>query len=129
MNKLEIIDELKKLNWNKDEFWVLGSASLVMRDVVEFANDIDLAITEELYNSISNDLIYLGDNHGYKWYKVNDLIECCVDNKTYEKVEDTEPYNLLRLDYYYENFIKNSTREKDTEKKDLLEKILMTREI
>lgn len=124
MNKIEIINEIEKLGLAKDDFWILGSASLVMRDIVVSANDIDLAITEELFNRISSNLTYLGENNGYKWYKVNDLIECCVDAKTTDKVEECDPYNLLDLNYYYENFIKNSTREKDQEKKKILEEFI-----
>ena len=69
-------------------------------------------------------MTYLDTNHNSKWYKINDFIECCVEDYSKEKVEISEPYNLIDLEYYYDNFIKDSTREKDLEKKIILENIL-----
>ncbi len=124
MNKKEIINEINKLNFDKNEFWVLGSSSLVLRDIIEEANDIDLAITNELYKSIVKKykLTYLGVNHNSKWYRINDVVECCVIEK--ENVEIISPFNLIDLEYYYNTFIKNSIREKDKDKKIKIEKYL-----
>ena len=58
------------------------------------------------------------------WYKINDNIEFCVDVKTPDKVDEEEPFNLLNLEYYYNNFLKDSDREKDKEKKELIKKYL-----
>ena len=124
MSKEEIENIINELGLDRNEFWVLGSSSLVLRGIIDQANDIDLAITPNLYEKIVSNLTYLGTNHNSKWYKVNDFIECCVEDYSREKVEIIEPYNLIDLRYYYENFIKDSTREKDLEKKKLLENIL-----
>ncbi len=125
MNKETIIKEINKLNIKKNEFWILGSAALVLRDILDNANDIDIAITNKTYKEIKNKLTYLGTNHNTKWYKINDIVECCIEEKDNKKVEEKEPFNLIDLEYYYNNFIKNSTREKDKEKKQILEKILL----
>lgn len=122
MNKSKIINELKKLNLNKDEFWVIGSSSLVLRDLLESANDIDIAITKSQFDKLNN-LVYLGENHNCKWYRINDNVECCIDTFSSDKVEYLYPFNLLRLEYYYE-IIRNSNREKDLIKKDILNHFL-----
>ena len=126
MNKEKIIKEINRLKLDKNEFWVLGSSSLVLRGVIEQANDIDLAITNKLYEKLTKNykLTYLGTNHASKWYRINDKIECCIEEIDKEKVEFTKPFNLIDLEYYYNNYIKNSTREKDVQKKDKLENIL-----
>ena len=124
MNKIEILDELNKLNVNKDLFWVIGSSSLVLRGILDQSNDIDLAMTIDGFNNLDINPIYLGDNHNVKWYKYNDIIEFCVDVKTDDKVDDLEPFNLLNLKYYYDNFLKDSNREKDKEKKELIRKYI-----
>ncbi len=124
MNKIEIIDELNKLKINKDLFWVVGSSSLVLRGIIENSNDIDLAMTEECFKTLDITPIYLGDNHNVKWYKYNDVIEFCVDSKTKDKVDDLEPFNLLNLKYYYDNFLKDSDREKDKDKKELIRRYI-----
>ena len=119
-----IIKEINLLNLDKNDFYVLGSASLVLRGIIDTANDIDLAITNEAYLKSEKDLIYLGTNHNSKWYKISEKIECCVEELSNEKVDFVEPFNLINLEYYYNNFIKDSNREKDRAKKVLLEKIL-----
>lgn len=124
MNKIEIIEEINKLNLDKNKFWIVGTASLVLRDLIKEANDIDLAITNELYQEIKNNLTFLGTNHNSKWYSINNTIECCIDTLTQDKVEKSDPFNLIDLSYYYNNFIKDSTRKKDLEKKVLLHNIL-----
>lgn len=124
MNKIDIINEINKLNISKEYFWVVGSSSLVLRDIISEAHDIDLAMTQEGFNSLEIKPTYLGYNHGVSWYKINDNIEFCVDVKTPDKVDEEEPFNLLNLEYYYNNFLKDSDREKDKEKKELIKKYL-----
>ncbi len=85
-----------------------------------------MAITPKLFEQLTKkiELTYLGSNHDSKWYKINDKIECCVEKFDKEIVEIRESFNFIDLKYYYNNFIKNSTREKDLEKKRILEKLL-----
>ena len=124
MNKDMIIKKINLLNLDKNDFYVLGSASLVLRDIIDNAKDIDLAITNETYLKNENNLIFLGTNHNSKWYKLSEEIECCVEELSNEKVDFVEPFNLINLEYYYNTFIKNSTRKKDKEKKIKIEKFL-----
>ena len=127
MNKETIIKKINLLKLDKNDFYVLGSASLVLRGIIDTARDIDLAITNEAYLKNKNNLIYLGVNHNSKWYKINEEIECCVEDLLDEKVDFGEPFNLINLEYYYNNFIKESNREKDKFIKALLEKILFNK--
>ena len=127
MNKETIINKINMLDLDKNDFYVLGSASLVLRGIIETANDIDLAITNETYLKNKSKMIYLGDNHNSKWYKINEEIECCVEELSDEKVDSGEPFNLINLKYYYNNYIKDSNREKDKLKKVLIEKILFNK--
>ena len=127
MNKETIIKKINLLNLDKNDFYVLGSASLVLRGIIDTAHDIDLAINNKAYLKNKDNLIYLGVNHNSKWYKINEEIECCVEELIDEKVDFEEPFNLINLEYYYNNFIKESNREKDKFKKILLEKILFNK--
>ena len=127
MNKETIIKKINMLDLDKNDFYVLGSASLVLRGIIETANDIDLAITNETYLKNKSKMIYLGDNHNSKWYKINEEIECCVEELSDENVDSGEPFNLINLKYYYNNYIKDSNREKDKLKKVSIEKILFNK--
>lgn len=125
MDKEEIIREITKLGINREMFWVVGSASLVLRDLIKTADDIDIAITESGFEILKSkyNVVYLGNN-GCDWYKINDIIECCVDKRMVENVDAYEPYNLLSLKYYYDNFLKNSNRDKDALKKEIVKNVL-----
>ena len=126
MNKENIIEEISKLGLNKDNFWVIGSASLVLRDIIDTANDIDLAMTSDEFSKLNNQmkLIYLGEKYNVKWYKINDIIEFCIDQIDDGKVDSCNPFKLLNLKYYYDNFLKNSNREKDIEKIRIIKEII-----
>lgn len=126
MIKDEIIREIDKLGVERDEFWVVGSASLVLRGLFRSADDIDIAFTKSGFEILKTkyDVVYLGNN-GCDWYKINDIIECCVDEKNIDKVDEFEPYNLLNLNYYYNNFLKDSMREKDRYKREVVRNTLI----
>ena len=66
----------------------------------------------------------MGENKSFKWCKISDDIEICLDVRAVDKVEDYEPYNLLDLKYYYDKFLKDSEREKDQ-----IKKIIITRKL
>ena len=59
MNKQELIYLIDSLKLDKNEFWILSSAALVMREIYPDAGDLDIAVTEkgleELKENYSND--------------------------------------------------------------------------
>ena len=126
MKKNDIYSKINMLNLDKEEFWVIGSASLVLRDILEDANDLDLAITKKEFDRINKDinLTYLGEKYNLKWYRINDDTEFCIDVKEKDKVDELSPYNLLNLKYYYDNHLKDSNRKKDIKKKELIKKMI-----
>lgn len=52
MNKKEIINKLDKLSLNKEEYIVIGGASLVLQGVIDESSDIDLSCTTDCYDKI-----------------------------------------------------------------------------
>ena len=52
MNKNEIINTLKKYNFNSGDYIVLSTGAMVLLGIKETANDIDLAVSEKLYNNL-----------------------------------------------------------------------------
>lgn len=127
MNKEELIELIKTLKVSKEEFWILSSGALVLRDIYPDAGDLDIAVTnkgmEELkqnYNLISKDC------EAGNFYEVTENIECvCDGNKEElefqpEKVGEFYVQNI----YQYLNFLKNSTREKDKKRIPLVEEYI-----
>ena len=111
MDKKKIINILNEINFDINEFYVLGSASLVLRDILTSANDIDLCLSKYEFDKLSKiyDIKYLGESHNTQWYQLNDIIEFCVDDFVDYKIEVAKPFNLIDLDYllYYFYFEEN----------------------
>lgn len=98
MKKIELLNLLEKLNFPKDEYYVLSGASLVLRGIREEANDLDLCISEELFHQIKDKFNLTEEKKNeYGFYKINDNLEIVVDKKEDFKMEIGEKYNLEDL--------------------------------
>ena len=124
MNKEELLELIESLNISKDEFWILSSSALVLRDLFETAGDLDLAVTEEGLRQLKNNFNLTQKENG--WYIVNDKVECVLDVKTEDKIEKYGDLNLQSLEKYFE-YLKNSKREKDKIRYDIVKKELEKR--
>ena len=72
MNRKEILNILKKLNFSQNEFVVLSGASLVVQQVKSKTNDIDIGVSETLFKKLKNDAVIVNNFLGYDVYKLND---------------------------------------------------------
>lgn len=121
MNKEQLLKLIETLNIEPTEFWVLSSGSLVLRDLLPTANDLDIAVTEEGLNQLKKQFTLTKKENGF--YIVNDDVECVVDQLTEDKLEKVGNYYLQSLTKYYE-YLKTSTREKDKIKYEIVKKVL-----
>ena len=98
MNKIELLNLLEKLNFPKDEYYVLSGASLVLRGIKEEAKDLDLCISDELFEQIKEKYNLTDDmKNECGFYKINDNLEIVVNKKEDFKMEIGERYNLEDL--------------------------------
>lgn len=98
MNKFELLNLLKELNFPKDEYYVLSGASLVLRGIREQAGDLDLCISEELFEEIKDTYKLTEDKKNTcGFYRINDNLEIVVNKKELFKMEIGEQYNLEDL--------------------------------
>lgn len=117
MKKVELLNLLEKLNFPKDEYYVLSGASLVLRGIREEAGDLDLCISEELFNQIKDKYELTDDKKNEcGFYKINDNLEVVVDKKEKFKMEEGEKYNLEDLKTILDFKIK---RNKPKDQKDI----------
>lgn len=88
MRKIELLNLLEELNFPKDEYYVLSGASLVLRGIKEEANDLDLCVSEELFDQIK-DKFNLTDEkkNDCGFYKINDKLEIVVDKKDIDNIK------------------------------------------
>ena len=111
----------------KDEYYVLSGASLVLRGIKEEANDLDLCVSEELFDQIK-DKFNLTDEKKNEcgFYKINDNLEIVVDKKEDFKMEIGEKYNLEDLQTILD-FKINRNLPKDKKDIDNIKKYLYTK--
>ena len=124
MNKEELEKLISTLKIEKGEYWILSSASLVLRGIYDSAADLDLAVTEKGLKQLKENYNLIQKENG--WYIVNDKVECVLDTKEPYKIEKFGEYYLQDINDYY-NFIKNSNREKDKKRIPLIENYINTR--
>ena len=121
MNKEELIKLIESLEIDYEEFWILSSSALLLRDLFPDAGDLDIAVTEKGLEQLKKKYNLKQKANG--WYQVNDKIECVVDTKEPWKIEKIGKYNVQSLEKYLE-FLKMSNREKDKVRIELVEKAL-----
>lgn len=125
MKKKELIELIKSLNLNPNDFTVLSSGALVLRGILESANDLDIAVTNEGLNEL-NQKFDLKEKEN-SWYKVNEKVECVLDDMDgiKEKIGD---YYLQEIHNYLE-YLENSSREKDKKRIPLVKKYINQKKI
>lgn len=126
LQKEEIQKVLENLAIPKEEYWVLSSSALVLRGLFPDAGDVDLAVTEKGLEMLKKQYSLKQKENG--WYIVNENVECVLDTKEDWKIEKYEGYQLESLTKYFE-FLKNSSREKDKIRYEIVKKALEERGI
>ena len=98
MTKEEVFKKLKKLDLPKDKYIVISDASLVCQDIIDETDDIDLACSKELFDSIDwpsrveyNSLI--------KYKNIFDINYNLYDES---KVVEIDGYRFMNLEACYE---------------------------
>ena len=79
MNKEELKQLINNLKIDKEEFWILSSSALVLRDLLPKANDLDIAVTEEGFRQLNENYNIIRKENGM--YQVLENVECFIDKK------------------------------------------------
>ena len=77
MNKREIIEKLKKYNFDFSKYIVISGAAMVIRDVKEETSDIDIAVSDDYYLFLLKNYMCIFDRinqYNNKVYYIDDVI-------------------------------------------------------
>lgn len=121
MNKEELKQLISNLKIDKEEFWILSSSALVLRDLLPKANDLDIAVTEEGFRQLNENYNIVRKENGM--YQVLENVECFIDIKEEWKIEKHQNYNLENIEKYYK-YLLQSKREKDILRIPIVEKYI-----
>lgn len=122
MNKSELLELIKTLKIDKEEFWILSSGALVLRDIYPDAGDLDIAVTNKGLMQLKDNYNLMQKENG--WFIVKDNVECVCDGEK-EKLEyqpeKIGEYYVQNIEEYLE-YLNNSKREKDKLRIPIVEK-------
>ena len=124
MEKEELLELLKTLKIDKEEFWLLSSGALVLREIFLDAGDLDIAVTDKGLEQLKKNYNLKFKENG--WFIVSDKIEGVCDGKKEKlkfKPEKNGEYYVQNI-YEYLEYLKNSKREKDKERIPSVEKYI-----
>lgn len=121
MNKQELIKLIENLKIDQEEFWILSTSALVLRDLYKDAGDLDIAVTEKGLEQLKQNYDLNQKENG--WYMVTENVECVLDEKDDWKIEKHGKYNLESLEKYFK-YLKTSNREKDKQKYEIVKRLL-----
>ena len=110
MVKKELEKLIESLKIDRDEYWILSSGALVLREILTDAGDLDIAVTKKGLEELMENYNLKQKENG--WYIVTDKIECVLDTKEDWKIEKLGEYNLESIKKYY-SYLLQSKREKD----------------
>ncbi len=124
MNKKELLELIESLGIDKEEFYVVSSGALVIRELFPDAGDLDMIVTKKGLEELKTKFDLKQKDNG--WYIVNDKVECLPEEKEYWKVEKYDGVLLQDIEVYYQYLLK-SEREKDKARIPLVEAYINNR--
>ena len=124
MSKEQLLELLKTIKVDKEEFWLLSTGALTLRGIYKEARDLDIAVTDKGLEQLKQN--YQLKKKENDWYIVTDKIECVCDGKK----ENLKYQPELVGDYYVQNlqeyleFLESSSRKKDQDKIEIVKKYI-----
>ena len=98
MNKKELLKLLDSLNLPKTEYYILSSGSMLLYGLRDIANDLDLCVSNELFE-ILKEKYNLNENNKNDsgFYKISKDIEIILNDKKNFKMDYIDEYPVENL--------------------------------
>ena len=123
MDKLEIIKELNRFPYSKDNYWLLTGGAMVLYGIKDQTSDIDLGCNKKMADELERDGYLLNfSESGNRHFKYGDCIEI-FENWINDSVTVVEDIPVITISGLIE-MKKELGREKDFHDISLIEKYL-----
>ena len=96
MNKEELLKLVESLKLPKDEYYILGGGSLVMFGIKDTTGDLDLCVSDELFERLKKEY-NLAEKNECGFYSVSDVIEIIPNPKEEFTSEVIDGYQVEEL--------------------------------
>ena len=88
MNKEQLIEKLKELNFPVGDYYLLSSGCLMLYGLRDKIGDIDICVSKNLFSQIKDKFnLTIDKKNEWGFYKINDYLEIVV-NKNKEMIYD-----------------------------------------
>ncbi len=122
MNRIEYLKKLDELNLDKNNYCIIASGSMLMHNLRDNCNDIDIKVTEELFQKLLDKYnMKQSDRYDYV-YELGDIDVNCR-NFDRNNIEFVDGYPVEKLELQLNWMLKNN-RPKDQEKIKILQEYL-----
>ena len=122
MNKEELLKLVESLKLPKDEYYILGGGSLVMFGIKDTTADLDLCVSDELFERLKKEYNLVNKNE-CGFYSISDVIEIIPNHKEEFTCEVIDGYQVEELRRILE-FKKKRRAQKDMPYIEKIEKYL-----
>ena len=125
MNKKELLKKVDSLNLDKDKYCIIASGALLMYGLVDSCSDVDLRVTESLFNELQSKY---NMNQSDRYDYVFELEEFDINCKNFSSndIRFVEGYPVESLERQLKWMLENK-RDKDKEKIIIIQKYLDNR--
>lgn len=113
MNKDNLLELIKSLKIDKEEFWVVSSGAITLRGIYPDSGDLDIVVTHKGLQELEKNYPLIPKENG--GFVITENIECvCLKEKSEISypLEIVEGYYVQNILEYYE-YLVSSEREKD----------------
>ena len=116
MNKQELIKLISTLKIDREEFWVICSGALVLRDLLPDAGDLDIAVTNIGMEQLRQN--YKLKKIKERFYSISDNVECVdVGKKIHQKYQPEKIGDIYVQNIFdYLEYLEASNRQKDKDR-------------
>lgn len=97
MKKKDIIKKLDKLGYNREDFWVLTGAAMVLYGIKPETGDIDLGCNKVLADELEKKYTPYISVTGKRGFRINDEVEVYEDWLV-DKIEKVEGIQVISID-------------------------------
>ena len=99
MSREELKELVESLNFSKDDYYILGSGSLLLYGIRDIAHDLDLCISEELFEVLKKqNRIVEGNANDCGFYPLASNVEVVVNPKQDFDRDFVDGYPVERLE-------------------------------
>ena len=98
MDKKELLKLVESLNLPKEEYYILGGGSLVMFGIKDKTADLDLCVSEELFERLKEEYnLDEKDKNECGFYQISNVIGVIPNPKDEFTLEEIEGYQVEEL--------------------------------